>query len=162
MLTMEQKGRILKMWEDGRSSSEIAFELKVTRGTIAGVLNRLREAGRIGYREKKPSVKAPKVPKITKTVANVIRFKPILPALPEPSIGTKGLPITKLSLRTCRFIVDGEGAVLSTFYCGKEVERGSYCEPHAALCYNGRAKILRPRTNDYPARSAIAFRYAKG
>ena len=29
MLTMEQKGRILKMWEDGRSSSEIAFELKV-------------------------------------------------------------------------------------------------------------------------------------
>jgi len=163
MLTMTEKGRILRMWEAGHTSGEIAAALKITRSTVAGVLNRLREAGRIGYRQKPPKVKALKVPSKPKPKVEVkiVQLSIPLAPLPVPKKDAKKLPITQLSLRTCRYIVEGEGAVRSTFYCGNEVSRGAYCETHAAICYNGRDKILKPRTNDYPNRSAIALRYAQ-
>ena len=62
---------MLKMWDEGATSSEIANHFGVTRNVIMGRFHRLRSAGFLGYKEtfhltpkkfKKPET-APKVEK---------------------------------------------------------------------------------------------------
>ena len=162
MLTMTEKGRILRMWEAGHTSGEIAAALKITRSTVAGVLNRLREAGRIGYRTKTTKPQRPPKAKIVRIkVKAVVEVVAPLPPLPKPVNNASGIEILKLNFRTCRYIVAGEGSPKTTLYCGQEVTRGAYCANHGAMCYTGRDKIMRPK-NDFAARSTYAPRYSKG
>jgi len=162
MLTTQQKATILKMWDKKHTTKEIAMTLGVTRNVVAGILGRMRAAGKIGYRDKPPKVdkprvpKAPERPKVKKiSRAKIIRrmtFEPV----PKANHGEPGILILKLNYSTCRYIIDGDGPVASTFYCGKEVERGSYCESHAILCYMGREKVMNSRP-DFQNRSGFAF-----
>ena len=171
MLTIDQKTKLLKMWEDGSTSGQIASELRVTRNTVAGILGRMRAAGKVGYKDptkNKTKPKPPKVvvakpeplpkPKVEIELVAVIEVVP--PPMPQPLNGGKGIDLYRLNYRTCRYIISGEGAAESTFYCGHEISRGAYCEPHAAMCYAGREKILRPK-NDLTNQPSIALRHAQ-
>jgi hypothetical protein len=163
MLTDQQKARIVKMWHEGRTSGEIAAEMGVTRNTIAGIVGRMRAAGKIGYRDQKKKKNNPRPVvevKLIAIVEVVIPPPPPPPPTSKPLNGGKGISLLQLNYRTCRYIIKGQGSVASTFYCGHEVERGAYCEPHAAMCYNGREKIVKAKTNDYSSRPSIALGYA--
>jgi hypothetical protein len=162
MLTIAQKAKILKMWNLNYTTRDIATELNVTRNVVAGILGRMRAAGKIGYRvrpTKEPKQRVPKAPqkirdkKISRAkIIRRIAFNPI----PQINKGEPGISILKLNYSTCRYIVDGEGPVASTFYCGKKVERGSYCECHANLCYIGREKVVNGRP-EFQNKSGFAF-----
>ncbi len=166
MLTPQQKAKIFKLWEDGLTGSDIAAKLKVTRNVVAGILGRARAAGKVKYR-----IKPVKPPKNVKEKTIRIKVKPAFevitlpplpppPPLPIPNPGNPGIEITRLNLRTCRYIVTGNGSPYSTFYCGEEVSRGAYCTYHGELCYAGREKILRPK-NDLTNQPSIALRHAQ-
>jgi len=45
-----------------------------------------------------------------------------------------GTLIENLTLTSCRYIIDTP-KYIGTFYCGKTIDRGSYCKTHANLCY---------------------------
>jgi hypothetical protein len=162
MLTPEQKARILALWEAGETGGQIAAKMKVTRNTVAGILGRMRAAGKVDYR-----IKPKKPPKIVKEKFIRIKVKPPveviapLPPLPTPAPGTPGIEITRLNLRTCRYIVTGNGTPSSTLYCGGEVTRGAYCTYHGEMCYTGREKIMRPK-NDFAVGTTHAPQYSKG
>ena len=53
---------------------------------------------------------------------------------PSTHVRSSGLRIDELRYMSCRYIISNESAV-SIRYCGKNRERGSYCEKHGALCY---------------------------
>jgi hypothetical protein len=164
MLTDRQKAHVVKMWHEGRTSGDIAAAVGVTRNTVAGILGRMRAAGKIGYRDQKKKKNNPKPVvevKLIAIVEVVVPPPPPPPPLPQSLNGGKGINLLQLNYRTCRYIIKGQGSVASTFYCGYEVKRGAYCEPHAAMCYNGREKIVKAKTNDFANRSPIAFRYAQ-
>jgi len=45
-----------------------------------------------------------------------------------------GLLIYQLTLFSCRYILETPKHK-EVFYCGKDIDRGSYCHTHANLCY---------------------------
>lgn len=137
--------RILALWKDGVSGSDIAQALGVTKGSIMGRLFRLREMGISTERERSPSspeakepkVKAEKKEKVYRT--NRIHFPPA----PRRRHGS-GISILELKRSSCRYIVGWCEEDLH-LYCGKEQEQGSYCGAHARLCYNPNAILKSKR-----------------
>jgi hypothetical protein len=105
---MEDDIKIL--WDKGLTMSQIAKELGVTTGTVAGKINRRRE------------MFTPRTPQ------KYQEYRPI----------GNSRAILALNPNTCRFITNDDTS--KPKYCLAPVKRRSYCEEHAALCYLPRRK----------------------
>ncbi len=137
---------IAKMWEiDGLSSGEIAKALKVTRGTVMGVIHRFKQNGRVFLKKNSEEavtihIKVRKEPVVKKIQAKPIRSL-VLP-LPEPEKFwttldpnlEKGITIFDLNRNSCRYIIS-EIINADTRYCGEVVDGRALCKAHRSLCY---------------------------
>lgn len=138
------KEGIAELWRANATSNQIAQRLGITRGAVMGHIHRMKKAGLLEARgpvveAKGKKTKAKTQPKGRRRptakfgAGNVIRTKPDPASLPQ----LPGLPnhvqLDGLRLMSCRFIVCESPT--GPFYCGEQKERGSYCEPHAKLCY---------------------------
>lgn len=122
--TEEGKAAIKEMWNSGQTSSQIASVMGVSRNSIIGIVNRMRQSGHNIL--EKGCKRAKKVPK--KTVVATNKKKEPAPRL----LGE--VDILGLTIRSCRFIVS-EGNFRNTLYCNKDIVKGPYCADHYKLCY---------------------------
>lgn len=129
--------KVLALWREGKTGTEIANMIGKTRGSVMGIVHRERKKGelglvRIGERNKFPAARPE--PKIkNKRILREIRLgvRPP-PEIPQPAF--KGLTILDLRSDSCRYIVE-ESDAWTTLYCGLPKTKGSYCDDHARLCY---------------------------
>jgi hypothetical protein len=100
---------ILELWNKNYTTTQIAKELGVTRGAVAGHIFRARRDG-MGVKER-PAV--------------VVRKKPT-----EVQFDNN---ITRLRIDSCRYILNDD--MTKPIFCGDPISRRAYCETHAKLCY---------------------------
>lgn len=120
---------LLKMWAEGKSSSEIAEVLGVTRNAVIGRATRLRRRGEIVNRRQITVAR-----KIHKTKEHVMEAEPT--PSPEPtsqveSEAASGLAQSLLNLRygQCKW-------PLETTFCEEEREQGRpYCARHRKMSF---------------------------
>ena len=168
-MTEERNKTIVILWNENKTSSEIAMMLDVTRSTVAGVVNRLRDKGFI-TRPKEKDVK-----KMSKSEAkkvywervwkkqnrdkqegkrshrrrttgngskNVSRPRLFLPATQSAQpTGSTGVSLMDLEHDQCRFPVSRVED--QHYFCGapKRDTRASYCEEHHAKCFMKRTRL---------------------
>lgn len=133
--------KIKKMWSEGKTGGQIADAIGKTRGSVMGILYRIRqregdELVRVGERNKFKKGPQIKNKRILREVKMGLRPEPEIPsyAFPPKTNGQEGLTILQLKMNSCRYIIREDDA-WNTFYCGVPRERGAYCEDHAKLCY---------------------------
>jgi hypothetical protein len=162
-ITEEEERRIIKMWEERYTGSEIGAALGRTRSSIMGKLNRLRAKGVITLRPEgesrfkpkpdkagKPVIRrdVPSMPKMPplKTGESPQADKPVealfSPPPPPPPKPMKPIKFIALKAMSCRYVVSGHRPE-EFLFCGRNKERGAYCEEHAALSY---VKLERKRS----------------
>lgn len=106
---------IIEMWVCGKTGSEIAEKLGLTRCAVMGHVYRLKKAGLIPN----DIVKKIAYKKYNQTVKTI----PLKETAPTVAFKRGG----------CRYIVSGSGC--DAVFCEKEISRYSYCEHHAKICY---------------------------
>jgi hypothetical protein len=134
----ERDEKILKMWNENMTGTEIGAVLGTTRNAILGRLHRLKAYG-IDTSKSRPARVTPQRPKTPRVkVAKKETPKPKTekiyypPRIEEQPIS--GVTLLQLKPKSCRFIISHEDANVRIF-CGKNKERGAYCGNHARLCY---------------------------
>jgi hypothetical protein len=125
----ERKEIVKSLWEDGLTGSEIAAKIGATRNSVLGLIARLRKIdpsvkprGRWMPQGKKPT------PPVVKP-KNPVAIKAQKQKDPDSQIG-----ILSLKIFSCRYIVK-DGDIYTRRYCGKNIDRSSYCADHYKLCY---------------------------
>lgn len=124
LISKEAREKIIALWQEGKTGSEIAAEINSTRNSVIGFINRERKRG-IDLRGAAMSPRKPRV-KPPKKIVSI--FEKRLPAAERGS-----LLIHELTPQSCRFIVSGSGA--ESMFCGSGIQAGSYCEKHRKICY---------------------------
>ena len=145
--------RIVEMWKQNKTSTEIAKELRMTRSAVMGVVSRHGE-------RKTPDKIVSSKPLKTKVieVANIYNprqsvRKKIKVRLTRPEkyfgvsepfkemtyVKTKGKKLLDLGLFDCRWIFDDNS------YCAQPKTFRSYCEHHAKIVYVPLLKKEKPR-----------------
>ena len=145
----ERDKLVLSLWKKGLTGSQIGEKIGTTRSAILGLINRLRAAGYVEYRAKKPRPKKDAPPKPRKApekkldqFERLMSFAP--PLIPEPvQEPSKPLTIMELTRRSCRYILN-EGKPSSFLFCGKTTDKGSYCLEHHKVCFTKIAKSSKP------------------
>jgi hypothetical protein len=131
--------KILRLWEENKSASQIGQELGVTKNVVIGRVTRARMSGvkltrAIGIRRGVPSPK----PLVVKNRRIIREFKlrceplPVLEMITPEQI-KKSIPLSQLTSRSCRYILNDDRS--HPIYCGAQKEKKSYCCKHYALCY---------------------------
>lgn len=100
---------ILELWNKKHTTTQIAKELGITRGAVAGHIFRARRDG-MNVRER-PAV--------------IIRKPPTTVHFDNE--------ITRLRIDSCRYILNDD--MTKPVFCGDPISRRAYCETHAKLCY---------------------------
>ena len=100
---------ILELWNKKYTTTQIAKELGITRGAVAGHIFRARRDG-MNVRER-PAV--------------IIRKPPTTVHFDNE--------ITRLRIDSCRYILNDD--MTKPVFCGDPISRRAYCETHAKLCY---------------------------
>lgn len=123
-MSEENKESILKMWQDGVTSNQIADSLGLTRNAVMGFIHRQKAKGQElrGHQPRKP-------PMPVKKPARIISFfeKKI------PAKDKRNIELHELTPTSCRFIVTGDGEPVR--YCGDKITYRSYCALHTTMCY---------------------------
>lgn len=116
----ERVETLLRMWDEGYTSSQIANELGhgVTRNAVIGKAHRLKLQKWRALR-KRPPIKRVFVPREAK---KMLPSKPVLQPAPEP--------ITY----PCMYPV-GDDARADNYFCGAPRTQGSYCAEHARITH---------------------------
>lgn len=117
------KQRAVDLWQQNKSSYQIAAELNVSRNAVLGVIKRHKDRG-VALRGKIDRGCAPKRTVIQKSKPVETLFDHL-----EPVVG-----VTLMNLRhsSCCYIIGEDEAPI---YCGRQRARGSYCAEHYSLCY---------------------------
>lgn len=145
-LTARDK-EMLKMWDQGRTASEIGKHFKITRNAVMGRLNRLRAAGFVGYKTHKPPIH--RLPKKTNK-QHRSEIKEIVDAKRRELKLKTGYTLMELEFGMCRYPISGDRA--SDFmFCGKPVGKSSYCPAHHEICWYPASK----RDRDEPSQFTL-------
>lgn len=123
--------KILTMWNEGKSFSQIAAEFGVSRGAISGIVHRARQKGLAFYRFGPTRNTQFIVEKKRREKIEVV--EPAMVTAPDPY----NLSVAELKANSCRYptAVSPKNEWL---FCGHAKTRGAYCEHHANLCYHDR------------------------
>jgi GcrA cell cycle regulator len=173
--------KMIELWEQGVSASQIAKQLGVTRNAVAGKLHRFKFSGRIAQKNAIKRFDAIKkdvrqLEKERRTIANaqanpnisVYKIEDKLISLPKI---TKEIFTDSVNLIVCEEapapvgknlqfdqltakscrFIINDGPVKDFLFCGKEKSSKSYCKEHAGLCYY---KLLRRSDNDDKTKSS--------
>lgn len=119
--------QVREFWEENASAKSIAADLNLTRGQVAGILNR---AGLFGKRQPKkaatPRRRRSAQTNIKGPKCNPIKFKPR-----AVSVDPLHISFASLNADSCRYPY-GDGPFT---FCGHVRFAGSsYCESHSFLC----------------------------
>jgi hypothetical protein len=139
-ITKEMKERIIVLWQQNKTGSEIGEELGITRNSVIGAIYRLRKQGHIlsSHEENKKNFNKEKKKAVAKQRPLPEKKQRIINAK-KPS--KENITMSELKYYSCRYILE-EGNYETTKYCGKHTYSCSYCKEHYRICY-------------YPARSSI-------
>jgi GcrA cell cycle regulator len=118
----ETEKKIIGMWSDGLSASQIGVNLNVTKNTISGILARLRAKGVDLGR-----------PPVMKKV-EVRPLPPSPPATSEPSPAQGEMTLMQLTATTCRWPY-GDARKGGVTYCGMKTKGDVYCTEHCLRAY---------------------------
>ena len=128
------KEMVISLWQEGKSSGQISESLNITRNSVMGIIHRAKRDG-LNLRSGPQTVLKNKTPikeklkPVIKKVAIIETEKLQLEQKPE-----KGKILDDLRHGDCRYIIsmhDTYGAV----YCSDPIEKVSYCDAHARICY---------------------------
>jgi hypothetical protein len=149
------KPKIVILWKEGKSQSEIAEDLGITRNAVAGHVDRLRRAGvemirrtsryfsdyalangfvkdRVRSARKRAAPKRQVRVSLPKPVQEVAGTCPHSPAPPP----FRHIKLLDLKRRQCRFPLD-DGT-----FCGRQA-KGSWCPYHREICYRPINRVSR-------------------
>jgi len=148
----ENEKLVIKMWEDGKTATEIAEAISVSRNVVAGKLHRLRANHAIGYKSLQRRVSAMKA-NATKMDRKIVRVGEarlkemelkqvesvaanIRPLVTETAQKPTGQPVKfmKLGPLSCRYVVSGVAAKDFLFCNAVKKTGSSYCPEHHARC----------------------------
>lgn len=137
--------KIVETWRQGKTSSEIARELGITRGAVMGVVNRHGE--RKGSMRPSVSEKLAEMLDLPKKEPKKIRVrkpkpkKPVDLSVPAELeyVPKKGKKLLQLNEFDCRWVFDDRS------YCAQPKMYKSYCEYHARIVYVPIIKKEKPR-----------------
>lgn len=136
--------RIVEMWRQNKTSSEIAKEIGITRSAVMGVVCRHGERKTKSTKKIGPPFTATKiieVPNIYNPRKNVRKRIKVRLTKPEKYFGvsepfkemthvqTKGKKLMQLGPFDCRWIFEDNS------YCAKPKTFRSYCQHHAGIVY---------------------------
>lgn len=133
-VTPEQRDAVVAAFNAGKTYSQIAYSLDISRNAIAGIIFRARQGGKV-EREKSPrQMRAVRLP-----VAE-FRKEPPKPVDPGQPYVAARIAFFDLQPRHCRWpLWEGEVALSDKRFCGIQVEAGqSYCEHCYGLSYSPR------------------------
>lgn len=138
--TDERVAVLRKLWSEGKTAAEIAKELGgVTRNAVIGKAHRLKLSNRISpiqQNNKKPVKAEEKLPR---------RVAPA-PVKPTANIKIKGVKMTELRDKMCRWPL-GDPRDADFIFCGCQSVPGlPYCPGHAKIAYQAARsnRILQP------------------
>lgn len=126
----------------GYSSGKIAEELNVSRNAVIGVCGRngikLIRKKSAYINSKRPHRR---VRDHTGEKRIIVRRKiraditPYAPTVKRSYNTNQFVPLINAEPWHCRYPIDGVGRVGNPHICGKDANRGSYCDDHARICY---------------------------
>tara|TARA_R110000868_G_scaffold215749_1_gene465856 strand:+ start:1973 stop:2377 length:405 start_codon:yes stop_codon:yes gene_type:complete len=129
------KAQITQFWNEGKSGTEIATLLHITRNAVIGHVTRMRERGVIlRVAEKKTKRKGKRIVQERPTSAGWRKFVVEEPT-PAPTDLTRRVSIMELQMSECRFVV-GKDEDAGALFCAEPVTQVSYCSDHYRMCYN--------------------------
>lgn len=138
---------IVQMWNEGKTSQQIADAVGKTRNSVIGIIFRNRDKHGLekrGNDTRAANAKARKAAQ--KRTVQRRKAKPAGNPVGKPvsrPVGTavgKGIQIQDLTDKTCRYPI-GEPGRPDFHFCGKRPNSSTpYCDTHASLCYNPRER----------------------
>jgi hypothetical protein len=139
--------RIVELWSQDKTSTEIAKMLGMTRSAVMGVVNRHgeRKGPKKIIEAKPPKTKVIEVADLKnplKSVRKRVKIKPVRQIEEISYARTKGKKIIDLGPFDCRWIFEDSS------YCAKPKTFRSYCEHHARIVYVPNVKKERPRQSE--------------
>lgn len=141
MKTPDETGqKIINLWLEGLTGSEIGDRLGMTRSAVLGKIHRLRQYGHLSYKnpQKKETTSSQFLdvnaePPPIKKKRGVARVD-IREIMSRPKPPVDGVRFMDLTSRSCRYVLNN-GVAKDYVFCGKRKKLGPYCEEHARLCY---------------------------
>lgn len=132
--------KMLKLWDEGYSASQVGIQINMTRNAVMGRIGRLRVAGFVGYKTAAPPIHRisnrenykSKISEQMQFVKDEIRE--LIKTKKQAFRERVGISLMELSSQTCKYSISGDSPELYKF-CGKQVWKKSYCETHHYLCY---------------------------
>lgn len=141
--TDERVALLRRLWGEGKTAAEIANALgNVTRNAVIGKAHRLKLSNRISpiqQNTKKP------VPVKMESKLPAQRKAPVIR---EQDIKIKGIPMTELGPRMCRWPI-GDPKEPDFKFCGCSSAPGlPYCEGHSKIAYQAAARTRILKADD--------------
>lgn len=132
--------KILELWNQGITTAKIGAEIGKTKGSVCGLLWRMRQRGLIiptrqnikpsdEFREKRAEKREQKARFKQNGQPDLLkRFDQPIP--PE----SLNIGFWKLTAHSCRYVVN-DGRPEQYIFCGAPKVRGAYCKTHAEICF---------------------------
>lgn len=130
--------KVIKLWDEGYSATEIGNNLGMTRNSVMGHVHRARCAGiKINRAKEIRSGSVEKPPRKVRNRSIIMKAKkeskPLPPLPPLPPMKAKPLTLMQLTPNSCRYIINDDPK--KVLFCGSPKKVRSYCKVHADLCY---------------------------
>ena len=142
--TDEMVDKLRQMWTEGKTATEIAKELGVTKNSIVGKVHRLCLTARpstIKSKDEEPVEKVEVEKEIPEEVEENVEVvaEPVESVKPEKTEkkhkSNCHVKLVELDSHTCRWPL-GDPRDEDFCFCGKKVRMGqTYCEEHANMAY---------------------------
>ena len=139
--------RIVEMWRQGMTSSQIAREIGITRSAVMGAVSRHGERkGSKKVVEAKPLktkvIEVADLKNPLKSVRKRVKIKPEKPVEETAYVRAKGKTLMQLSPFDCRWVFEDSS------FCAQPKAFRSYCDHHAKIVYVQNVKKEKPRQSE--------------